>query len=383
VTTARPKGRRLDPVEAFEVTPWRALALFRITTVMYAIVLTASNVGTYPHPYAAWFVSGVMVAWSALSIAGYERPSLRAWPLLVLDLVVTGACVLATRPVEGPVRLASGSPTLAVTWMACPVLAVAVVKGVRWGIASAVLIGGCDVTTRGVLTQASITGMVIMIMAAAAVGYLGNIATLAQEQLRQAAAAEAAHGERDRLARGIHDSVLQGLALVQRRSEEIGGEAVALGELAGEQEVKLRTLVGTGALAAMPGGVTDLRVVIGSLASARVTVSAPATEVWLAAPVAHELFAAAAAATENVQRHCPAQTKAWILVEEELDQVTVTIRDDGPGIPDGRLEEAAAQGRLGVAQSIRGRIVDIGGRMAITTAPGQGTEIELAVRRVS
>ena len=30
MTAPRPKGRRLDPFEAFEVTPWRALIVFRL-----------------------------------------------------------------------------------------------------------------------------------------------------------------------------------------------------------------------------------------------------------------------------------------------------------------------------------------------------------------
>ena len=51
-----------------------------------------------------------------------------------------------------------------------------------------------------------------------------------------AAQVEAATRERERLARGIHDSVLQVLALVRRRGEELGGEAAELGRLAGEQE---------------------------------------------------------------------------------------------------------------------------------------------------
>src|SRR5512139_3570080 len=41
MSTARPPGRQLEPIEAFEVTPWRALDLFRIATLVYAIVLTA------------------------------------------------------------------------------------------------------------------------------------------------------------------------------------------------------------------------------------------------------------------------------------------------------------------------------------------------------
>jgi signal transduction histidine kinase len=87
------------------------------------------------------------------------------------------------------------------------------------------------------------------------------------------------------------------------------------------------------------------------------------------------------AATENVQQHCPPPARAWILLEEEPDQVTVTVRDDGPGIAPGRLEQAASQGRLGIVQSIRGRVLDAGGRVTITTRPGQGTEVELSVRR--
>ena len=61
--------------------------------------------------------------------------------------------------------------------------------------------------------------------------------------------------------------------------------------------------------------------------------------------------------------------------------MTVTVRDDGPGIPAGRLEQAAAQGRLGVAQSIRGRVTDLGGQVTIITGPGEGTGHALAVGR--
>jgi signal transduction histidine kinase len=379
MTQARPKGRRLDPFEAFEVTPWRALIVFRVATLAYAIGLTIHNHQRYPHPAAAWVVIAVMVAWSGLASLGYERARLRAWPMLLLDLAVTAGCVLATLPIVGEHLMSIGVPTLTITWMACPVLAVAVVKGIRSGIAAALLIGACDLAVRGVVTQTSVTGTAIMVMAAAALGYLGNIATIAQEQLRQSAAVEAGHAERDRLARGIHDSVLQVLALVQRRGEELGGEAADLGRLAGEQELALRALVN--APAPQPTGMVDLRDVVAPLASARFTISAPATPVWLPAATAHELADAARAAAENVRQHCPPTSKAWLLLEDEGTAVTLTLRDDGPGIPAGRLEQAAAQGRLGVAQSIRGRLTDLGGVASIASIPGQGTEVELRVPR--
>jgi signal transduction histidine kinase len=61
--------------------------------------------------------------------------------------------------------------------------------------------------------------------------------------------------------------------------------------------------------------------------------------------------------------------------------VTVTIRDDGPGIAPGRLAAAATAGRLGVAQSIRGRVRDLGGTVHISSTPGEGTEVELRIPR--
>jgi signal transduction histidine kinase len=92
--------------------------------------------------------------------------------------------------------------------------------------------------------------------------------------------------------------------------------------------------------------------------------------------------AAVAAALDNVVRHCEPGTKVWVLVEDEPAAVTVSVRDDGCGIGPERLAEAAEQGRLGVAQSIRGRIADLQGTVRITSAPGQGTEVELVVPRV-
>jgi signal transduction histidine kinase len=71
-----------------------------------------------------------------------------------------------------------------------------------------------------------------------------------------------------------------------------------------------------------------------------------------------------------------------VLVEDEPDQVTVTVRDDGAGMADGRLDAARAEGRLGVAQSIVGRMRALGGTAVLTSAPGAGTEVELRLPRV-
>jgi signal transduction histidine kinase len=102
--------------------------------------------------------------------------------------------------------------------------------------------------------------------------------------------------------------------------------------------------------------------------------------------VAREVAAAAAAALDNVRQHGGPGAdglgaRAWILVEDEGDAVVVTVRDDGPGIPEGRLEEARLAGRLGVAHSIQGRLRDVGGSVDVVSIPGQGTEVEMRVPR--
>jgi signal transduction histidine kinase len=373
---------------SFEVTLWRALAVFRLATLGYATLLVARNFTAFDHRYAAWVMVAVMGAWSLLSIAGYAairgRPELARLlgPLLAVDFLITAGILLSSRWVEGTDTLSTGTATLPVTWMACPVLAIAVARGRSLGAAAAVGMGACDLIARGVFNQATYTGTAIMVMAALAVGHVAGLAVQTQQQLRLAAEREAATRERERLARGIHDSVLQVLALVQRRGNELGGEAADLGRLAGEQEAALRALVGPAPGAdPVPAGLVDLRVMLGRHASPDVSISAPATGVWLPARAAHELTLAVAAAIENVRRHCPDGVRAWILVEDEPGDVTVTVRDDGPGIPAGRLEQAAAEGRLGIAQSVCGRVRDLGGTVTVTSAAGEGTEIEMRLPR--
>ena len=70
-----------------------------------------------------------------------------------------------------------------------------------------------------------------------------------------------------------------------------------------------------------------------------------------------------------------------MLVEELPGAVEVSVRDDGPGIPEGRLAEAEAQGRMGVSRSIRGRVGDVGGTLTLDTGPDIGTEWVIRVPR--
>jgi signal transduction histidine kinase len=363
---------------------WRAIAVYRIAALVYVAILVVRNVGHYERPMLAWPVLAVTAAWTVVTTYAYANPRRRSLPLLVADLLITMGVLASSIWVVGRPALAEGRPTLAVAWHVAPVIAWAVAGGRRWGITAALLMGGTDLVVRAHYDQASFTGTVLMLLAAIAVGYLVRLAETAQQRLEKAIQLEAATRERERLARDIHDSVLQVLALVKRRGAGLDGEAGELARLAGEQEAALRTLVAARSAPAVEDRAdVDLMSLLGPYASETVSIAAPAEAILMPAPVAAEVTAAVTAALDNVTRHCDPGTKVFVLVEDEPDGITVSVRDDGCGIAPQRLAEAEAQGRLGVAQSIRGRIAELRGTVRITSAPGEGTEVEFTVPRAS
>jgi signal transduction histidine kinase len=179
----------------------------------------------------------------------------------------------------------------------------------------------------------------------------------------------------------VHDGVLQVLALVQRKGLEAGGELAELGRLAGEQEAALRALMQGEARGRPDPWLADLVPSLARLSVGPVTVSGPGAPVELPAHQVDEMTAVVRACLSNVARHVGDGAPAWVLVEDLGDRVVVSVRDEGPGIAEGRLEEAARDGRLGVTSSIQGRMLDLGGTATLSTSPGHGTEWELSVPR--
>ncbi|NUT33739.1 MAG: sensor histidine kinase [Hamadaea sp.] len=370
-----------------EAVLWRAIAVFRFAALGYAALLLANGWQSFVRPWLGVAVVAAMLAWSVFTAIAYPDPTRRRRPLLLADMLVTLSCLAASSWVVSPVGLRRGAATLPMAWVAGAVLAWAIAGGRRWGAVAALLVGAVDLWLRGAVNPATLNATVLLLLAGFSIGYLVRLGTDAEEKLQRAVELEAATRERERLARDIHDSVLQVLALVQRRGAEIGGEAAELGRLAGEQEATLRTLVAARPrdngfpAAADATGRCDLRESLSAHASATVVVAAPATPVWLLCDVADELTAAVTSALDNVRQHCGPQARAWVLIEDEGLDVLVTVRDDGPGIAADRIAEAAVAGRLGIAQSIQGRLRDLGGTATITSTPGQGTEVELRVPR--
>ena len=369
-----------DPVED-DARLWRVVNVFRVAALCYAIALHAGAQDEYAHPWLAWAVLGVLTAWTAFLTL---RPG-RETVVMVIDLALASASVLATRALDAPERIDAGAQTLPSIWPAAAVLSWAIWRGWRGGLLAAVVVAVMDVAEVGGFSQMSAAGtvnnIVLLILAGLIVGYAVEVLRAGQAQLTAAAAQQAATAERERLARDIHDSVLQVLGFVHRDGTERGGAAADLARLAGEQEVRLRALISNGSPAPNLVGEADLRAALSAQAGVRVSISCPAEPVLLPAGQVAALTAATAAALDNVRQHAGEQARAWVLLEDEPQQVTVTVRDDGPGIAPDRLEAARLAGRLGVSASICGRIKDIGGTVEFVCIPGEGTEVELRVPR--
>jgi signal transduction histidine kinase len=388
MTLAVPRHGALSPTDQVETTLFRALAVLRGIVLVYAVTLNLVRWDDFDHPVGAGAVVVGMVAWSGFVTWAYDDPRRRRTPLFVADLVVACAALLATPLVQSEAMLERHASTIPSFWVMAAVLAWAVARGWVGGVVAAAVVSVCDLSVRVEATGTTWGNIFLLFLAAGVVGYSTQRLREATEAQAAAERVAATMQERARLARVVHDGVLQVLALVQRRGLEDGGEVAELGRLAGEQEVALRALVQgdtavltRGTSGAADAGEVDLVERLGRLASRSVTVSGPGGTVPLAAYVAEELTAVVRACLDNVARHVGEDAPAWVLVEDLGDAVVVTVRDEGGGIPAGRLDAAAREGRLGVRESVRGRIADLGGTAALVTGPGQGTEWELSVPR--
>ncbi|MBW0110968.1 histidine kinase [Pseudonocardia sp. KRD-182] len=351
---------------------WRGLLFYRVLTLVTTTAVVLWTLDEHASPAGAVAVQAGMAAWTAVIGRGYLGGMPRG-RLALADLVVTSAVIATTPLVQTAAQIDADAPVSGSIWTPCAVLACALAFDVRGGLGGAVVL--CSVLLAvSARAEAELGDIQLIVLVAVSIGYASTVLRRQAERLRTAIGQQAAMAERERLARVVHDGVLQVLGYVHRRGQELGGDAASLASMAGEQEVVLRTLLTTGGAPTGADGLRDVADALRMLGVGRVSVSTPAHPVRLPAAAVGELVAVVGAALANVARHVGPDAPAWVLVEDLGDAVEISVRDEGPGIPDGRLDEAAEQGRLGVARSMRGRVRDLGATITCETGPGRGTE---------
>jgi signal transduction histidine kinase len=359
---------------------WRALVVFRVITWVFAGFGVWTRWDAIQRPSGAIAQLAVMGVWTVVASLGYSRHwGRRNTRLAFADLIVTVGCMYATLLAQPLPDIRAGASVLTSVWAAGPVLALAISRGRDGGLLGAVVVSLALLSLRGVDHLGDILSNVqLLLVAGLVVGYAATTMRRANARLREAIAAESATAERVRLSRSIHDGVLQVLAQVQRRGSAIGGEAAELAALAAEQEVALRILMSSRPVSGDRGRL-DLCTLLLPLATPRVDIVVPAEQVLLPTATANELVAVVKESLSNVDKHAGPGARCWVVVEDLGGEVLLSIRDDGSGTTPDRLDRAGSDGHLGVSQSIRGRITDLGGSVTVRTAPGEGTEWEMRV----
>ncbi|TCJ76696.1 UNVERIFIED_ORG: phage shock protein C (PspC) family protein [Dietzia maris] len=274
-----------------------------------------------------------------------------------------------------------------------PVLVVALGAGLVWQQYD----GGGRVAPRSVFDWARVTAGATLVVVGLAVVVLGQVefaalrssllavvATLVGvgllsvpvglrlwRSLEEERAARIRESERSDIASHLHDSVLQTLALIQKRSDDPGQVA----RLARRQERELRQwLFGAGsrmssgaatfagAVEVMVGDVEDVyglrvdQVVVGG--------DGPVGDAGEA------VLGAVREALVNVAKHAGVDT-ADVFVENDGRTLSAFVRDRGRGFD----PDAVGGDRHGLAQSIRHRVESRGGTVRVRSTLGRGTEI--------
>lgn len=345
-----------------------ALGLARLLTLVYVWVVALRSYEDWDRPLLGFVGLGVLTLWSAL-VSLLDRRYPRSFVLSFSDLAVAVSLVGLSRPVQGPELSAMDVTTLPTIWVATVVAAWALRFGWRGGLFSAGVLSAADVLERGHFSGETVRGAVMLLVLGATLGYLALLVAREAEsaqRLRVLEAREAAALERERLVRLVHDSTLQDLAfLASKAAPELAARAHAA-------EVRLRNLLSA---RVDPSG-TDLVAALRQVLGSRAELSTTSEHVSALPEVVEALSGAVDEALRNAARHAPG-APVWVSLDD-LDGLTVTVRDAGPGFVEGRLSEARSQGRLGVSDSIVGRLSAVGGT-AVVRSSSEGVEVELRV----
>jgi signal transduction histidine kinase len=359
----------------------------------------AGAVHRHPALLAVALLGLLGLLWAGLGLTGFDASlagllpgsTYLAWlwslgdaallPLMAMTLAATGGVVLIADALRARLGLTGRPP--AAPWQqmtaaaddgardhrAVPWRAVAGVLLIAWAAFLGVGIAGPYVAGTGLLQIL----VLVLVMGAAAV-VIGTpllIASLTRADRDQAGSAW--EDERQRFAAHLHDSVLQTLALVQRQAHD----PAAVARLARRQEHALRAwMAGEADLLSETLGAALRDVVAEVEDEQRITIELSIIGDRPIDPAGEALAAAAREALRNAARHA-AGAAVFVFAEIGPRGVEVFVRDEGPGF----VFADVPSERRGLRDAVIGRMAAVGGSAAIESAPDEGTEVALRLRR--
>ncbi len=248
----------------------------------------------------------------------------------------------------------------------------------RVGVAAALLIGGVVTLLLGHASSALLQPLAgVTLVIAAIVVVLGPWWLRVGRDLGEERQARIRAEERADMAARVHDSVLQTLALIQRRATE----PQQVIQLARAQERELRWWLFDGRA---PGSMSECTTLAAGVlliqseveAQHGVTVDAVTVGDCSLDDDLRALLAAAREATVNAAKWSGA-TAVSVFAEVEPTEVSLFVRDRGRGFD----PNAVPADRKGLSESVHARITRRGGSASVRSVPGEGTEVSLTMPR--
>jgi signal transduction histidine kinase/ligand-binding sensor domain-containing protein len=194
--------------------------------------------------------------------------------------------------------------------------------------------------------------------------------------------------ERERIARELHDTLLQGvqglILKFQSATRQVPPELPARDQLeraldrAEDVVVEARDRVRSlraGTAGDLVATLSEVAETMRSPGSTETVVIAQGRPADLHPLVADEIERVVIEALFNAHRHARA-TRIDVLVAFETRRLRVSIHDDGVGVEPAVLEAGGREGHFGLA-GMRERARKIRGALSIRSTPGRGTEVEL------
>jgi signal transduction histidine kinase len=298
----------------------------------------------------------VLACWLAWAIGHTEKPSM---PVMIGDVVAVGGLAVGPWLVLSGRRLVRSATDASAGVIFSRSLVFAAIVGVAGPVLAIVAL---DEPYSPVLVLVSMAGSIVLALVG---GILLPWLYLLTRTITRERAARVRAEERAAVAAHLHDSVLQALTVIQKRTEEPDVRRLARGT---ERELRA-WLYGRPPGGDLAGGITAVAeeiedhydVVVELVTVGTRTLDGPANAV----------LGAIREALANAAAHAGVR-RVSVFAEVTDGEVLALVRDRGCG-----FDPTVHTGRRGITGSIVGRLGQHGGTALIRSAPGEGTEVEL------
>jgi signal transduction histidine kinase len=326
-------------------------------------------------------VVGGVFALVALGAARSRQHTACHPALLVAESTYAVSLHLIDGAAYSPGHVFAVSQNLAVEWPLLVVLTVAVAGG-PWRAAALGVVAGLtrlggawlnDFDSYSTKHFVSVASTCVQLSVA---GFLGG--RLAG-RLRRVETEVAAQRARNEVARTLHDTVLQTLAVVERRLADAEPELAGLVRRA-DRDVRSYLFGHSDASSAddlparLAEAIDEVRTRLDPLAEVRCTVNTVVDDHRLDPRQQSALVGAVSEAVANALEHAQPREVVVYAEADDSGHVFASVRDDGTG-----FETSTAVG-VGLRHSIEGRMRDVGGRSEVQSRVGWGTEVRVWTR---